>query len=74
MARTGIVLSSLALLLLVTASCGHARRLQDALCTVTLGGGLDPVAGHTDVTLSHDCNNGYAQTQVVAGELVDFYR
>ena len=75
MARTRVILSTLALVLLVAASSiAEARKLQDTLCTVTLGGGLDPIAGKTDVTLSHDCNNGYAQTQVVAGELVDFYR
>ena len=74
MPKASMVMSTLALMLLVAASLGDARKLQDATCTVTLGGGLDPIAGKTDVTLSHNCNNGYAQTQVVAGELVDFYR
>lgn len=39
-----------------------------------LRGGLDAIAGKTDITLSHDCLFGYSQTLKVDGELTDFYQ
>ena len=53
---------------------GNALNITSQSCTLHLGGGLDKIAGHTDLTLSHDCNGGYAHTVVIGGELVDFYR
>ena len=67
-------LAVLCALLLASASVQAARTLQQSTCTVKLTGGLDPIAGKTDITLSHNCGTGFAQTNKVAGELVDFYR
>ena len=55
MARS--VVATVALLALIAAAVPTfaARELKQDIsgdCTVTLGGGLDPVAGHTDLTVS----------------------
>ena len=51
-----------------------ARTLQASTCTVKLTGGLDALAGTTDITLAHNCGLGFAETLKVAGELTDFYQ
>ena len=51
-----------------------ARTLQASTCTVKLTGGLDALAGNTDITLAHNCGLGFAETLKVAGELTDFYQ
>lgn len=74
MSRSLSALAVLCALLLASSSAQAARTLQASTCTVKLRGGLDAIAGTTDITLSHDCGTGYAQTDKVAGELTDFYQ
>ncbi len=74
MSRSLSALAVLCALLLASCSVQAARTLQASTCTVKLRGGLDAIAGKTDITLSYDCGLGYAQTDKVAGELRDFYQ
>ncbi|DBA67653.1 TPA: hypothetical protein ACH3X2_001250 [Trebouxia sp. C0005] len=74
MSRSLGALAVLCALLLASSSVQAARTLQASTCTVRLSGGLDAIAGTTDITLSHDCGLGYSQTNKVAGELTDFYQ
>ncbi len=74
MSRSLGALAVLCALLLASSSVQAARTLQASTCTVKLRGGLDKIAGKTDITLSHDCGLGYSQTDKVAGELTDFYQ